>query len=328
MSKTTVKDLKSALDSRGISYDASMKKDDLVRRLEASEHKSKLDNMSRADIESLKVSILKDILALHGKATKATKKADLVNEVVSLNTAMVKREAEKQEEVTEKLKAVPLDAIRFAMKRLSVADQIRASIAFGDKDMIKELQAKRIDLPSKVSLPGSPPKSQDLTTMTRDQIQSYLEEKLDESLQWKLRNYMGDPVIWTLTNPYVTVTCTYKYDYRDEFTGVWSIVADDIIIEVEHVIRFHDDPSKDDVISARYKMDLYTADKDKLIQDMIHVRTGIHWIENYTGYTFMDKNQKKNPLNLEFRNIPVELHDPIKKSRVHKLILKEIKRVL
>lgn len=78
-----------------------------------------------------------------------------------------------------------MDALRLAMKRLTLPEQMKASIAFSEKELVQELQTKRLDVPFKLTIYADNQYErvvsiQRFTEMTKEQIKNYLYPLLRE----------------------------------------------------------------------------------------------------------------------------------------------------
>lgn len=320
----TKKELLVSLSSKGIPHDVSMKKDALERRLQASQYTP--SSMNREAIEKLTVPVLKEILSLHGESSKGlTKKEDVVNAVIQLNTTIAQQEQQQQVETTEKLKKVPTDALRLAMKRLTLPEQMKASIAFSEKGLVQELQAKRLDIPTKLTIYDDHAyerviRIQRFTEMTKEQIKTNLYPLLRERYTW------------TLENDYLTVKRFFVNELTDDENRIRFIIQPKnapISIVISHVLQVGNTYLQDKIYNLQYYVSFDTTDREKLQDAMNYVRIAIRWIEHYTGFTIVSKNQRKDPLEIILNDVPRELlSNPMEKSKYLKMITQEIKRVI
>jgi len=312
------KDIQSALSLKGIKYDSSMKKDVLEKKLKAAEYIS--SNLSRKQLEDLTVPILKELLVIKEKSTKGLKtKEDYINANVSLNPELVMEEKQKKEEITEKLKNVPLDALRLAMQRLTIPEQMKASIAFSDKEMVHELQTKRLNLPNLITVYDDDDKEKVIYTKN---LSKYDHQKIKN----KFASMLNDNLTWTLENEYLSVKRFIVQEYRGTYIMNYIIQPKNssLKIKIRHYLGYREKPLEYYISEIRYYISFDdTYNIEQLINDMNYIRIGIHWIESYGGYKVIPKF-----FEVYFDQIPHSLNlDPNLKSKYIKLFIKELKRV-
>jgi hypothetical protein len=319
----TKKEIESTLTSKGVPFESSMKKDELERRLEASQYKP--NTMSRTDVEKLTVPILKEILSIHGVSTKGIKnKEGYVNTVIGLNRSVVLEEQHKKEEDTQKFKSIPLDALHLAMKRLSIPEQMKASIAFGDKAMVREMQSKRLDLPNHITIYDDD-RSDDVTFEKR--LIEYDRQQIKRELNTKLiTNYS-----WTLDNDYISVKRSIIQHYgRGQYLMRYEILSkmSSLKVIVSHDLLPSSNDSKEMITNIKFYISFDTMDKNELIHDMNYIRIGIRWIEMYGGYKVIPKIINKIELNDVPQLIRPDNRDvnPLTRAQYVKLFIKELKR--
>jgi len=313
----TKAELQSSLTQRGISFHPSMKKDELERRLEASVYKP--TEMTREQARSLTVATLKEILTIHGTSTKGLgKKEALVDAVVQLNPNAVVQEQQKAVETTQKFKEVPTDALRLAMERLSIPDQMRSSIAFNNKTFIKEIQDKRIDIPTKVTIRNYIKEILREHTFTNDMTKDQIQTMLGNSLK---TNYL-----WEMENNYVTVERSLiqnygRFNYRAVFKIIPKIAKANTLLEIYHLVE------NENIIEKVYMVSYNILDIEKIKEDMDYIRIGLKWINTYAKITNVKPSQKENiTLRLKGTGAPNLSTDPLLYGKYVKLSTKELKR--
>lgn len=310
------KDIQSALSLKGIKYDSSMKKDVLEKKLKAAEYIS--SNLSRKQLEDLTVPILKELLVIKEKSTKGLKtKEDYVNAHVSLNPALVMEEQQKKEETTQKLKNIPLDALRLAMQRLTLPEQMKASIAFSDKEMVRELQTKRLNLPNLITI---------YDNNIRDEViyKKNLSNYSDQEIKNKFNNMLKEKLNWTLENEYVSVKRSIVQYYNQFEYKVRNIIQpknSSLKINISHDIGYDEKLNEKYITGIAIYISFDTNEINQFISDMNYIRIGIHWIEQFGGYKIILKDFK-----VYFDDVPPSLN-PNLRGKYIKLFIKELKRV-
>lgn len=315
----TKAELQSSLTQRGISYHPSMKKDDLERRLEASAYKP--TEITREQARSLTVATLKEILTIYGTSTKGlAKKEALVDAVVQLNPTIVTQEQQRVVETTERLREVPIDALRLAMERLSIPDQMRASIAFSDKTLVKEIHDKHIDIPNKVTI-------YDENKQKSIYVKNFKDDMTKEQIKTILGNSLNNNLVWNLKNNYLLVERSIVQDYgRYGYTGELKIKPlnskGNTVLLIPHVLegrQFYD---------IKYIFSFDTMEIDKIKEDMDYIRIGLQWIETYANINMVRPTPKKT-IDVRFGNVPDILYnrrESLTMAKYIKILTKELKR--
>lgn len=313
----TKAELQSSLTQRGVSFHPSMKKDELERRLEASAYKP--TEITREQARSLTVATLKEILTIYGTSTKGlAKKEALVDAVVQLNPTAVVQEQQKAVETTQKFRNVPTDALRLAMGKLGIPDQIRASIAFGDKTLIKEIHDKRIDMPKQVKIRNY------IKEIVREN--NFTNDMSKEQIQAILGNTLQKNLLWDLENDYLTVERTIIQQYgRWHYNAVFKIkpkiTKANTLLEIYHYVE------NQDIIEPKYMVSFDTPDVEKILEDIDYIRIGFQWINTYAKLQNVKPTKKTNiTLRLKGTGAPSLSENPLLYASYIKRLTREIKK--
>jgi len=309
------KEIEAALSSKGIKFKSSARKKDLEIILEAADYSSSV--LSREELEKLRVPVLEKLLEMKGVPSKGLKtKEDFVSSVISLNPALAMEEEEKKEEMAAKFNSIPPDAMRLVMKRLQLPEQIKASIAFSDKETISELKKERLDLPNVMTIydeEGRVIKTKNLSKYDHEKIKDKIADELYDNLTWKLEN------------KYLSVERVIVNKYRREMCYIIKPKNSSLEVNIRHFLHYSKKLLEYYIDTLRYYIyfnNTYIS-IDQLISYMNYIRIGIRWIEAYGGYKVIPSY-----IELYLRDIPTSvIGDRKLLGDYMKVFKRELKRI-
>lgn len=279
------------LESRGVSFNPKDNKDALSVRLTASNYRP--EQMTRPELYKLKVSVLKEILEIHGKPTKGlTRKDKLIDALIQMNPEASQKEAAVKAENTEKLQRIPPDIMNVVKTYLTEPERMKAAIAFKDIPMMEE--AAQIGIPTRLTIVNG----NTYNLEGHRPLKDFLPQQLHTNNEW------------VLENDYVSVNYTFGMSYEEMYEirikitpkvqATAAVSAKCYIHLTEKQFNNRSEhPEKHDIYNFRYTIEAVNPmnlNIDSYQNDMTYVCIGFLWIKQYMSYAFSESMKDRNAL--------------------------------